>query len=118
MNEMTELLKTLATQLGTTTEMLWSILLKQAPISGAIDIVQYILIGIGIGCWWGITHKIATKIKDGSKDKENFIWVGVVWFVLIGLVVVAFFCLGNTVTAFINPEYWALDNILTKISTN
>jgi hypothetical protein len=37
--ELTELLGKLADKLGTTVEKLWSVLLKQAPISGTVDLL-------------------------------------------------------------------------------
>ena len=44
-NTALKLLETLATKLGTTTEYVWSVLVKQAPIS-AITNASYLIIGI------------------------------------------------------------------------
>ena len=49
MNENTaRLLDNLATKLGTTSEYLWSVLLKQAPISGWIAVVEIVIFVVGI----------------------------------------------------------------------
>lgn len=44
MNEQTvKLVEQLAQKLGTTTEYLWNVLIKQAPISAAIDMIYCLL---------------------------------------------------------------------------
>jgi len=117
MENLTKLLSELALSLGTTSEFLWSILIKQAFISGVIDIVQYVLIIMGCWGWWLVTKRVSAKIED-SWEEENYIWVAIVWVFLLALVLSIFFNIQNTVASFINPGYWALDHIMSNITSN
>jgi len=111
MNEALGLIEQLAVKLGTTADQMWAVLLGQAPINGIINIFQYVLICIGCFCWYRVTLNVHAKIQD-SWAEENYMWVGAVWIILCVLVICMFFCLHDTITALINPEYWALDKIL------
>jgi len=117
MENLTELLKELSLSLGTTSEFLWAVLIKQAFISGVVNIIQYILIIISCLVWWFVCKKVSIKIKD-SWEQENYIWLGIGWVFLFVIVVIAAFNLQNTVAAFINPEYWAFDYIMSSINEN
>ena len=47
MNDQTAaLLQNLANKLGTTSEYLWGILLRQATLSGTTDLIQYAILGV------------------------------------------------------------------------
>lgn len=116
MKELLPLLEEMAASLGTTVEHLWSILLKQAPISAVTDLIQYGLILVAPFLWLKITNKMAHKIKEGDAEDENWIWMIVGW-VAIGLAILcAFLSFPTTITKIANPEYWATMEILDKIS--
>ena len=110
MKDVTQLLEQLAIKLEVTVEYLWAVLLKQAMISGLMS--AFFLLFIGITGF--ILYRIV-KSYDKLNDSGEFLWVigfpaGVIcWSIclLIGL-----FEVSNMVTAFVNPEFWALDEIL------
>ncbi len=58
-----KLLRELAEKLGTTAEHLWGVLMRQAPISGVIGILVFVL------NWWRV------DFADGVLGPEDF-WSG------------------------------------------
>ncbi len=114
-------LTTLAEKLGTTTEYLWSVLLKQAPITGAIDMLVFAAWVVAIILWArfvrGKTSKPAPTEKDRYPGAEwtdeaaVFAWLSVFIFGVTMTITIGS-CLSITVAAIFNPEYWALHQIL------
>lgn len=109
-------LTTIADKLGTTAEYLLKVLLKQAPISGVIHLlicVFFIFASIALTKF--VYSKTTTKDKYPEwKDEGAFLaWVCVAVFFIYAL---SFFVFGiqEIVAAFLNPEYWALMQILKK----
>ena len=98
------LLKELAEKLGTTSEYLWEALLRQAPITGTIDLL--ILAGWVTGLIL-MFHKLK-KLSD--KEYVELLWL--VWGVLACIAALASLTLSTTISALINPEYWALKQLL------
>lgn len=115
--ETTELLNQLAIKLGTTIEHLWEILIRQAFISGIIDIFQYICIGVASYYFIKYHYKISknNKMDEGYDNGGVFVMMLTIGAILGIISIVAFFSIHDTITGFINPEYWALDKILDKI---
>lgn len=126
MNEQTlKLIDSLSQKLGTTSEYLWGILTKQARIDSIISIGYIILIaGIGYGLW-NVHTKLLKKIPSQNKyeyssnsyDKHDtvtviMIIVANVWFIVA---IIGLCCIGNVFTGFYNPEYWALDKVLSSL---
>jgi len=120
----TKLLEQLAAKFGTTTEYLWRVLLKQAPIDSTINLIQ---IGLVMLFGWFLykTHKRLMK-KDGEGDYAKTYYekyeAGAVIPMVIGAIVFAifflasFFCIPDVINGYFNPEYWALDKILSSLS--
>lgn len=122
MDERTEkLITALAEKLGTTSEYLWGILVKQAyitAITNTIIIIGLIIFGI-ILCK---VHIYLSSPVD-PKDKYNtdnlydknigaiiiMLVFTTIWFIAA---IVQLFCIGDTINGFINPEYCALKEIL------
>lgn len=118
MKEITPLLEQLANKLGTTIEYLWAILIKQAYISGINSIIIYsiflILLIINILLF---KKYVISNLKDKYGEFDGvymsiLITSAVLWgiTIMIGIAEVP-----NTITKFINPEYWALQEILKGI---
>ena len=116
-----KLIEALAEKLGTTAEHLWGVLVKQAPISGAVDIAQCIVIA-SVAVWW--VRLVMNNTKCPPKTDENrypdakwdgegvfFAWVSI--FIVVGI---SLNCvIGSSqeiVAAFANPEYWALKQLV------
>ena len=123
MNEQTmKLVDQLAQKLGTTSNYLWSILLKQAPVSAIIDLIYFILTIIG-GIILYKVHKYLASEKNGEESiyDENggfviciMIFATLIWTVLF---IACFFSIGNIINGFFNPEYWAFDKILSSLKS-
>lgn len=106
--ETIKLIETMAAKLGTTSEYLWGVLLKQAPISAAIDAAGSLL--LAAGCVW------LARLCNRKVDSED--WDAVAW-IPVGLVLfifgtITFYALFEIPTALLNPEYWALAKLLGK----
>jgi len=116
MNQLTDLLGQLAAKLGTTIELLWTVLIRQAPIDGVVSIFQYILVIIWTFIAVKYTKWFIKGINSGDREEDWWILIVVGWLFTIGLLLALFFSLPDTVAAFINPQYWALEHVLDKIA--
>lgn len=116
MNEQTtKLLETLAQKLGTTTEYLWSVLLKQAPIDATITLIQ-----IGIVVLFNIILYKVHKRFIKSDAYENYDVGAPIFMVLMAVIllisdIACMLSLNSVVNGFFNPEYWALREIIGTI---
>lgn len=117
MKELTELLGALAVKLGTTVDKLWSVLLKQAPISGTVDLVICIALVIASVFVFRFVNTKTTEDEHGEADWDSdgkcFVWIGTAIFIAIaGALILC--SVESIASAFFNPEYWALTKILSK----
>jgi len=113
MNDQTAvLLQNLANKLGTTSEYLWGVLLRQATISGITDILQYIIIAVAGFAYY---RWATSKNRDFGPGGDSWPAALVIGIPLAALVVISFFCFPTTIAALVNPEYWALDRVLSAI---
>ena len=115
--ETTKLIEQLAQKLGTTAEYLWRVLIKQAPISAATDLLYLVLIIITGIVLFNIHKRLAKEDEHGDSAYFTFeegaavpMIIGVIiWGILF---IVCFFSIGDIINGFLNPEYWALNNVL------
>ncbi len=114
MKEITPLLEKLAKELGTTVQYLWSVLLKQATISGITDIIQYCILAIFVFFYWKYTKHFYKKIEKDDWDDHMgyYLTFFIIGALILILLIAVFLCFPNTITAFFNPEYWALKRVL------
>ena len=123
MNEETnQLLESLATKLGTTTEYLWSILIKQAPIDSIITISMTLFTIVLWVCLYKIHKKLMGPYKESSSYScYNHYEEGVGIPMVVGLIVLLILTIGciisfpSAIYGFCNPEYWALKEVLNSI---
>ena len=106
-------LTALAQKLGTTAEYLWGVLLKQAPLSGALDLA--VIAAWGAGCVW-LVRLVRRKTTGDSPEWDDemgraFGWSGAVLVCAI-VALVGGESITMALTAILNPEYWALKQIL------
>ncbi len=114
MEQVTELLKELAKQMGTTAEYLWAALIKQARIDAAISLIQ-MLITLPI-TYFVINYGAENYAQWHKTDSEWMIAVFVVaGMILGGASIVMLIEIPNILTSFINREYWALNKVLSKL---
>ena len=103
------ILEALATNLGTTTEYLWGILLHQAPVQATIDLLLCV----------ALTSVSVVSVKfmwNQSRDSNE----GEFWVIGAGLLsIICLLMVGLTIPSIINgyihPEYWALRHVLGRL---
>lgn len=116
----TKLLQELAAKMGTTTEYLWAVLLKQAHISAITSLFQYAIIALAGILLYKLHIKFSMKDKNGTSlyyRKETALEMPMVLCaVALGLIsIFSFMTIGDVVNGLVNPEYWALDQIISKL---
>lgn len=128
MNDQTaKLLEDLGNKLGTTAEHLWSVLVRQAPISSTIDVI--VMIGFVVA--WVAMYKTHKRLMmpltkeesevDYSKNLYDRYDMSAIFPMTIGFAVLLILSIGMmigspiTIAGFFNPEYWALHEILHTI---
>jgi hypothetical protein len=113
--ETAQILEAIATKLGTTTEFLWAILVKQASINGIISCVSLVFcIVLWLLALFVPRHYI-NKYYQKTKDDGIFVMY---MFVIAGLgllLMPIYFNITTAITALTNPEYLALKEILRSI---
>jgi len=126
MNEQNlQLISLLAQKLGTTSEYLWFVLIKQATISGTIDLI---IMSFWLSCIWIVYKFINNKFKEKNGYEPSSYQYNinhserltslVIWSIASTVIILIIgMCLSDTISTFINPEYWALNKILTAVKT-
>ena len=115
-------LTTLANKLGTTAEYLWGVLLKQAPITGLVDLGLMIVLGVAIYWWFRFVQRKTTPPLATKEDPypsaawTDDVGIGLAW-TSVGFWVLVYILVITTnattiIAALFNPEYWALMQIL------
>ena len=118
MNEKTEILiRELAEKFGTTGQHLWEVMVKQGPISGMINLlVLIVFIFISFAGYRFLKKKFVKNPNDPYRnDDEVVVIFWGIWAVCTFIIVViSATCLSSVITSIINPEYWALKQLLPK----
>lgn len=122
-NESNKLIADLANKLGTTTEYLWGVLLRQASIDATVTLIQVIIIALMGFFLYRLHLKFIRPIPDDEYNDNLYekydgsipvaLLIAFIWIVFA---TAAFFSFGNIVYGYFNPEYWALEQILNTIS--
>lgn len=110
-NETLVALEKLATKLGTTSEYLWSILLKQAPIDGCISILVVLLMFVAAVILSIFSKNLSKKLDEKARNVVRIISVAMWIFAIIGSLAI----FPEAIIAIVNPEYWALSKILSYL---
>ena len=105
--ETIQLLQALADQLGTTTDLLWQALVKQAPISSAARLFSHLLSII----LPATAFILGLRSLDLSQEEAGFFLLLLAAFTIIACLLFAV-SLGGILAGFLNPEFWALNYIL------
>lgn len=114
-----QLIEDMAAKLGVTSEHLWGVLVKQAPISGAVALVQCIVITAATALFFNLVMR-KTKLRSNSRGYQYAEWEGqdavTAWIsaLIVGTVYLIFIFVSSReiAGAFLNPEYWALQQLL------
>jgi len=115
--ETSKLIEELANKLGTTTEYLWSILIHQARINAIINLFQLLILVIVGFALYKAHQYFKGEDKDGyERYTEGTTFVMVMASITYCVLLIFAFCsIGDTVNGFINPEYWALNEVMSLL---
>jgi len=122
MNDKTlELLNRLAEKFGTTVEHLWGVLVKQAVISAVTEIVMALAM---VAAWVWLFRFVRGKTTEPKETPEDryphaewreegalIAWL-VAAFALMLVAIQVYRAATTGLTALLNPEYWALKQLL------
>jgi len=116
MNENTiQFLNALSIKLGTTSEYLWNVLVRQAPIDGCITLIV-------MAAWLVVGAVVIRFFYTKNKDNDDHLDEGLTHF-LLGISIVIYMCvmfiigmcLSDAISSIVNPDYWAFNKILSSI---
>jgi len=116
-----EALQALAAKMGTTAEYLWIVMVRQARVLFVVDLIMYALGATAIyALYKGIRKCLEEEEKLNAREPGNdkaafMVMTGL--FIICGFCIVLAMCLHlpDTITKAINPEYWALQQILETV---
>jgi hypothetical protein len=118
MNEQTEtLVRELAEKLGTTVEHLWEVTIRQAAITAVSNGIIIALLVLIVGWAYKLVRAKTTCPQPTadhqypSADWSEIAWIGFGFGALIATVFILP-GLHETITCLLNPEYWALKQLL------
>lgn len=117
------LIDKLASKLGTTSEQMWNVLMAQANVR----IVQESLVILGTIAFcitlWKVHKKLSGKMPNDTQNyyyeydaAEVMMWLGVV--IALTLIIISVCSIGVIITCIFNPDYYALDQILSTLKPN
>lgn len=102
-----ELMQQLAAKLGVTADHIWTVMVQQAHVAAITNVVTggiLVFLAIAAGC---ISYSLSKD--DNSEGTTAMFFLGVALFVIS----LAF--IFPAITAFVNPEYWALKHMIKMI---
>lgn len=106
-------LATLAEKFGTTVEHLWGVMLRQATISGILSaIVIVMMLGIIYGYYRAFKWYTHTNKYDDIYEIATPVLAIIGVALTIGSPILFILEAENMLTALLNPEYWALHQLL------
>lgn len=108
--ETLQLVEKLAAKLGTTSEYLWGVLLKQAPITAIINAIEMVAMAALIYYLWRKLLRTEFTGYDALTAKVILYISMTVFTAAAGIGITCSF--ETVITAAINPEYWALKQII------
>jgi|ERR1043165_8568521 hypothetical protein len=110
-NKTAEVIQAIAAKLGTTAEYLWSVLIRQAFVTGVTSSLVVIMAVIGMV----VLKKLWSKNPYDPDEFDVFpvrIPIGIAMLVCCGLI---FGYSQEAINAFLNPEFWALDYVVNRL---
>lgn len=122
-DQLQKVLADLATKFGTSVEHLWAVLVYQSRIEVICDLIYYAILSVcGIVLYKFHVkfskeykpddyHRTSTHYDDSETTGIVMIILALAWLVFF---LICLFQVGNTITAALNPQYWALKQIFNK----
>jgi hypothetical protein len=116
-DQIMEILRVLAEKFGTTTEFLWGIMVRQAYVYGITAIICFLVTSVLIFGWNWIWWRAEVDEETSRRDQGDRMFA--IFMCRLGGLVLVFiwtciFLSGmiEVTTALINPEYWAIKQVL------
>ena len=122
MNEqLQQALTELCAKLGTTVEHLWTVLIRQAYISGVVDLFAILI--WTLFCVWSFRFaQKKTTVPEKTQgdqylmadwEEEGKVIAWVVWGAIVGIFLLTAGCSASSIIgSLFNPEYWALKQLI------
>jgi hypothetical protein len=104
--DLTTAVAALADRLEVPIEVLWSALLRQAPVDATVNLFLLVLV-IYAAIGFGLFAKASFK-----RHEDAGIVVGIITVFLVFLSLVFLSSLPGILAGFFNPEYWALKQLM------
>jgi len=114
--ETIQLVNQLASKLGTTTEHLWAVLVRQAPIDSIIDLCLYVVFGvIFYACF-----KSMKKYVSSAHGYNTATPIAIAGVAILGVIFLVLFIssIQECVDGFFNPEYSAIHQIIDSLKSS
>lgn len=113
--ELEKTLNELAGKFGVAADQLWDCLLKQAPISSAVELVLLVLgLAITVYCLARLYRRVR-KLEKYDDWTGEMICLAITGALFGFISFLAITVDGSTIIAgFLNPQYWALHQLLSK----
>ena len=102
-------LQQIADKLGTTGEYLWKLQVTQAYVDASCIVAFYVLTMVAM---YGFYKLFRFLLNEKSNIDGFLVLCG---FILVGMILGCMFKFKTLVTILINPEYYALTNIITMV---
>ncbi len=110
-DKLTPLLQKLAEKLGTTAGAVWQMLVVQARVNFWIDILGIIF----MTTLCAISSVYFKKALKQEEDTPRLAWGLIFGFLFIIWLLIIAFDAPDAITSLLNPQYWALQNILSQL---
>lgn len=105
------LIEKLGQKLGATSEYVWEVLLRQAMISAVTNTIIFVTISI---CFCKFMVGMINLIRSVDDELvEALLWLLVAVIAMLFMLVFGVM-VKNIITAAVNPEYWALQQLLSR----
>jgi hypothetical protein len=102
-------LEAMAERLNVAVEHLWSALIQQAPITATFDLVLFVgLVALGVI----VLIKFIGIYKSFEDENDKVRLVIFISAICLIALMISIALLKSIITAFLNPEYWALMQVL------
>lgn len=112
---MDKFLEQLAEQLNTTVPYLWDMLVQQAVYGGISNLVFALLLMVLCGVAVTLTIKLTRVLQD---EMDRFLIMMIVIALASLIFIVSLISIPDSVNRIVNPEYWALKQILDVIDND
>lgn len=116
-----QLIEAVAAKLEAPTEHLWDVLVRQAMISGTVYLCVMAVGFVGVVIFYRVVKKKTSTPPETPENKypraeweDELAWVAWLIVFVSGLVLakISGLCMSKVVTALMNPEYWALKQLI------